>query len=117
MTRNTGAIGEVLAARHLEKAGYSIITTNWHCRYGEIDIIAQKDDTLVFVEVRTRRTQTTESAFASITPSKREKLIKSANLYLQANNIDCAWRIDVIGVALRHGGKPRIEHVEDALDW
>jgi putative endonuclease len=56
MKRAFGLRGETLAAAHLKAQGYSIITTNWRCSAGELDIVAQDGDTLVFVEVRSRHT-------------------------------------------------------------
>jgi putative endonuclease len=117
--QKTGQRGEELAADHLRHNGYVIITTNWHCKVGEIDIVANKDDVLVFVEVRTRHAATTESALESITPSKRQKMINSAYTYVNANDLpsETFWRIDVIAVALDRSGSPIIDHVEDALGW
>lgn len=112
---NTGKQGEQLAAQFLRESGYEVIATNWHCARGEIDIVARKTDTLVFVEVKTRRGRLTEAAFASMTPHKRERLIASAYAYLDEHAVDGAWRIDVIAVALSR--QPVIEHVEDALGW
>lgn len=116
--QRVGDYGETLAISHLKKQGYQILTTNWHCARGELDIVATHNKIIVFVEVRTRRTQNTESAFASITPSKREKLIASVNLYLHEHALDdILWRIDIIAIALPHNGEAIINHVEDALDW
>ncbi len=116
--QQTGITGEDVARRYLEHAGSQIVTTNWHCQFGEIDIIARDDATWVFVEVKTRHAKTTESAFASITQSKREKLVKSVTTYLHEHELDdVGWRIDVIAVALINGKQPIIEHVKDALDW
>jgi putative endonuclease len=117
--KQAGAHGETLAAQYLQQRDYHIAAQNWHCQYGEIDIIAQKDDLLAFVEVRTRRAPTTESAFASITPTKRQKLIAAAQTYLAEHDPteSLTWRIDVIAVALWNNQPPQIEHIEDALDW
>ncbi len=115
-----GQRGETLAANYLRAQGYTILEVNWRCAQpkGELDIIARDGATLVFVEVRTRHSPTTETAFASITMRKQQKLIRTVELYLQTNNLtDHAWRIDVVAVALPRAGQPIIEHVEDALDW
>lgn len=113
-----GQQGETLARQHLQSKNYTILAENWHCKFGELDIIAQDGKTVVFVEVKTRRSTHTEDAFAAITASKRQKLIASAHLYLAEQNIsETMWRIDVIGVAIPRHGVPIIEHVEDALDW
>lgn len=115
-TLRTGRRGEALALRHLRRRGYEILGTNWHCRQGELDIIARQGNTLVFLEVRTRRQARTDEAFASITTRKRERLLAAVQAWLEAHECsDADWRLDVIAVAL--GGRARIEHVEDALDW
>lgn len=118
-TQRTGQRGEQLAIDYLRRHGYTIVATNWHCSAGEIDIIAQCEDTLVFVEVRSRHSETTESAFASITPRKQERLVNSIYTYLDSHDLpsDTLWRVDVIAVALRRSGSPLVEHVENALGW
>ena len=118
-SQKTGKRGEQIAVDYLRNKGYVVITTNWHCTYGEIDIVAQLQDTLVFVEVRSRRTETTETAFASITPRKRERMVNSAYVHLDVQELpeETDWRIDVVGIALPRFGSPIIDHVENALDW
>jgi putative endonuclease len=118
-SQKTGQHGEALAIDYLCSNGYQIITQNWHCTYGEIDIVAQRQGPLVFVEVRSRHAETTEAAFASITPRKRERMINSVYVYLDAQELpaETDWRIDVIGIAFPHSGSPKIDHVENALDW
>lgn len=114
-----GFLGEQLAVQHLQATGYTVVTRNWRFRLGEIDIVAQQGETLVFVEVRARHDETTENAFASITPAKREKMIRAAYAYADAHKLpdDTPWRIDVIAVAFPKGKHPLIEHAEDALGW
>jgi putative endonuclease len=113
-----GQRGEQLAAAYLQQHGYTIVTTNWHCSRGELDIVARKNDTLVFVEVRTRHADSAESAFESIRPTKQSRVQKAAYLYLAEHKLhDASWRIDIIAVALPRSGSPLIEHIEDALDW
>lgn len=117
--QTTGNYGEALARAFLAERGYLHLESNWHCSHGEIDIITQDQNTLVFVEVRTRHSTTTESAFASITPRKREKIIASAHLYLETHQYphDTDWRIDIIAVSLTPSRKEIVEHIEDALNW
>lgn len=113
-----GKHGETLAAEHLQHNGYTILHKNWSCRSGEIDLIAEENQTLVFVEVKTRRAQTTETAFASITPTKQKRFIAAVHEYLSANaDEDTLWRIDAIAIALPRSGAPIIDHQEDALGW
>ena len=118
-SQKTGQRGEQIAADYLRNKGYAVIAQNWHCTYGEIDIVAQYQDTLVFVEVRSRHTETTEVAFESITARKRERMVNSAYVYLEAQGLstETLWRIDVIGIALPRSGSPTIDHVENALGW
>jgi len=117
-TQKTGNKGESIARDYLIQKGYTIVDTNWSTRYGELDIIAQRDEIYVFVEVKTRHSKNTESALASITPNKREKMIKAVYQYLHEKKLDdIIWRIDAIGIALNHKQAPTIDHVEDAFDW
>lgn len=117
-TQKTGNKGEAIARDFLIQQGYTIIDTNWATRFGELDIVAKQDDIVVFVEVKTRHSINTESAFASITPTKREKMIKAVYQYLHEKDLDdIDWRIDAIGIALLHNQSPIIDHVEDAFDW
>ena len=115
--KEIGAIGEKLAADYLKKRDYKIIERNVRCREGEIDIIAQKSDCLVFVEVRTKRNITFGTPEESVTLSKREKLISLADAYLQScDKTPISWRIDVVAVELGPNNKvSRLEHIENAI--
>lgn len=117
--QDTGKRGEQLAATYLRQRGYAIVQMNWRCPQGEIDIIARRDGELVFVEVRSRRAASTETAFESVSARKRERLVRAVHAYLNAHHLptDSGWRVDVIAVALSAPSAERIAHVEDALDW
>jgi putative endonuclease len=111
-----GKQGEQAAAAYLKAAGYQIVTTNWRCKAGEIDVIARQGEMLVFVEVRSRTT--TEDAFASIEARKRVKLLRAVYLYLaETAQEETAWRVDAIAVGRAADGTVKLDHVEDALDW
>ncbi len=110
-----GSRGETAAADYLKRQGYEIIAANWRCPVGEFDLIARQGETLVFVEVRTRQGGI-EAAMESITPRKRAILERLAYLYMDENALESDWRIDVIAVT-HAGGKPVVEHAENALDW
>jgi putative endonuclease len=112
--QTTGKLGEALAVEYLQKNGYRIITTNWRCRWGEIDIIAHDGQEVVFIEVKTRHSANTESAFENMTPAKMRKFIRSAYTYADMNQI-LAWRIDAIAIALNRSSSPIIEHVQNAF--
>ena len=81
--RKIGAVGEKIAAEHLRRKGYRIIERNFSCRYGEIDLIARDGEDTVFVEVKLRRNADHGYAAEAVTPSKREKLRRTALFWLQ----------------------------------
>lgn len=112
-----GKRGEDLAAEKLAALGYVIIARNYRCAQGEIDLIARQGDTLVFVEVRTRRGPAFGSPEESITARKQAHLIAAAQNYTQANNVrDEPWRIDVVAVELAQNGKLlRVDVLENAV--
>ena len=113
-----GRRGEALAGRHLESLGYSILVRNHRTRSGEIDLVAKDQDTLVFVEVRTKRGNTHGSPEESITASKKSHLTASAQQSLQQTDlIDTDWRIDLVAVELDSSGRlQRIEVLENAVE-
>ena len=114
--RSKGDYGESLAVEYLENQGYKIKKRNFHFgKTGEIDIIAEKDDVLVFVEVKYRTNNSYGDPLESITPKKANTLRKTAEGYLFVNDIydrDC--RIDIIIIDKR-GGEPEIQHIENAV--
>jgi putative endonuclease len=115
--RDTGILGEKLAKDFLEKLGYRIREVNYRCPEGEIDLIAQHNDYLVFVEVRTKRSLEFGSPEESITPAKSKRLKAVASRYQQTHgNLPELWRIDVVAVELDKKEKPsRIELIENAV--
>lgn len=113
----TGREGEALARAELEARGYEILATGFSTEYGEIDIIARHDDTLVFVEVRTRHASECGSAAESVTPDKQWHVSRAANAYLVAYDaFDQACRFDVVAIDYDLEGVPTIEVYEDAFD-
>ncbi|MCB5188599.1 YraN family protein [Methylobacillus caricis] len=90
-----GDSAEQLAADYLQEQGLQLVTRNYHCRFGEIDLIMQEQKTLVFVEVRLRSHAQFGGAIASITPSKQSRLLRTAEHYLQRHG-DAACRFDAI---------------------
>ena len=116
--RDVGILGEQLAGDFLKKQGYRILETNYRCPEGEIDIVARHKDSLVFVEVRTKRSLQFGSPEESITSAKMEKLRTVAAHYLQAHHdLPPSWRIDVVALEIDQKGKPlRIELIENAVE-
>ena len=114
--RGLGALGEELAARRLAAAGYDIVTRNWRCQAGELDLVARQGDCLVLVEVRTRRGKALGPPEESITPAKQTRLAALAEAYVQAVDWPGGWRIDVVAVELgRDGRLLRVDHYENAV--
>jgi len=115
--RDTGILGEKLAGDFLKKRGYRIYETNYRCPEGEVDIVARHKDSLVFIEVRSKRSLEFGSPEESITPTKMERLRAVAAHYRQThNNLPPLWRIDVVAVEIDRKGKPlRIELIENAI--
>jgi putative endonuclease len=114
--RATGQIGESLAAAYLSGLGFEILARNVRTRYGELDIIAREGDTLVFVEVRTRRDDRLGSPEESVGPAKQAKLGALAEAYLATlDEPPAACRIDVVVVELRGGAARRIELIRNAV--
>ena len=116
--QQVGKLGEEAARKFLKKRGYRIRETGFRCRHGEIDIITQKKDCLVFVEVRTKSNLEFGTPEESITQVKKERLIASALTYTTTHeNLPPLWRIDVIAIELNDKGKvERIEHIENAIE-
>jgi putative endonuclease len=117
--KKLGAWGESVAALHLESLGYQIVARNWRCPHGEIDLVAQAEELLLFVEVKTRRGQNMGTPEEALTPTKGRKLIQLAQLYLAEHELDTDWRIDLVAVELDTSGKlQRCEHIPGAvLGW
>ena len=115
--RETGIKGEKLACDFLGMNGYDILETNYRCAEGEIDIIAKQGDTLVFIEVRTKRSEQFGSPEESITPTKMNKLRAVAAHYGQnRDNLPVSWRIDVLAIQMERDGKvSRMELIENAV--
>lgn len=109
---NKGLAAEQLAETYLLKQGLSLKEKNYHCRYGEIDLIMQSDDTLVFVEVRLRKNKLFGSAIDSITAQKQQKLLRTAQHFLQQHG-EQACRFDVI--ALSSLSISEVEWIQNAI--
>ena len=105
-----GRIGEFDASEYLKKQNYKIIDQNYKNKIGEIDIIAQKDKTIVFVEVKKRLTLQFSRPCEAVTPYKQNKIRKVAQLYLMQKKIDLPCRFDIIEVL-----DEEINHIENAF--
>lgn len=115
--KDWGALGEEAAAEHLEAKGYKILERNFrYGREGELDIVAEKDGTLVFVEVKMRRSDRFASPEDSVTFGKRKQIAKMARAYVSSKNrMDTCCRFDVVSVGWEKGQPVVKEHHEDAF--
>lgn len=107
-----GEPAESLAARYLEAQGLTVAARNYRCRFGEIDIVAREGDTLVFVEVRRRRSEDFGGAAESITAAKRLRILKAARHYLGRVGSPPPCRFDAV---LIRGEPPQIEWIRNAF--
>ena len=116
--QEVGRLGEKTARKFLKKRGYRIRETGFRCPHGEIDIVAQQKDHLVFVEVRTKSSLDFGTPEESITQAKKKKLIASALTYINTHQkLPSLWRIDVVAIELDDKRKPkRIELIENAIE-
>ncbi|MBN2147268.1 MAG: YraN family protein [Anaerolineales bacterium] len=117
ITKSLGAWGERIAARLLQSQGYAILEQNVRTPYGEIDLIASRENVTVFVEVKTRASKTLGPPEISINARKRDHILASVAYYMQQHTQSGTdWRIDVITVQrLGQGHPPTITHFENAI--
>jgi putative endonuclease len=111
-----GHEGEELAVRHLKRMGYRIVCRNYRSPFGEIDIIARHQGVLVFVEVKSRSTETFGSPKLAVTPAKQRKLSQVAWHYLEQHNLtEASARFDVVAIKGMQGST-HLEVIENAFD-
>lgn len=111
-----GDEGEALAVRFLEAQGYRVCARNYACRLGELDVVAERGDTVCFVEVRMRSTAVWGDPSHTVSFAKQRKVVKAAMHYLLAHGVrDRVLRFDVISVVGR-GERATVEHLPGAFD-
>ena len=110
-----GHKGEDMAAEYLQQEGYCILERNWtNMGRKEIDIIAVKDEVVVFVEVKTRRVGSASTPISAVDGRKQHRIILAADSYLKANRIDFNCRFDVVCIVYNNESS-RVEHIENAF--
>ena len=110
-----GKYGETVAAEFLMGQGYEIVERNWHCRAGEIDLIAREDDSWVFVEVKTRSSASAEEGLAAVDQLKLQKLRKAIAQWCLARQITSnKLRVDVVSVFV-NAGAVKFEHLKQVF--
>lgn len=114
--KELGQFGEEYTASYLADKGYRILTRNYRTRYGEIDIIAMQDDTVVFIEVKARRSRIYGEPKEAVSSRKQQRLITTALIYLQENKWEeKACRFDVVEVVFLANGTVKPHHIENAF--
>ena len=99
-----GRWGEQLAAAYLRRRGYRILDRNFRCPLGEIDMVAEENGQLVFIEVKTRSSNRFGYPQEAVTPTKQRRLVRLANYYLVSKGLtDLSCRFDVVAVAVKDG--------------
>ncbi|MCK5558621.1 MAG: YraN family protein [Candidatus Hydrogenedentes bacterium] len=117
-TSEIGKAGEKLAVRALRRAGYRVLTRNFRARGGEIDVVADHRGTIVFVEVKTRRSDSFASPELSVNSRKRRNLARAAWYFLELNSLterDC--RFDIVSIVNEpQSGRPKVEIIPNAFE-
>ncbi len=116
--KTIGALGERLAQTKLVADGYTIIETNWRCQAGEMDIIARHGVEWIFIEVKTRTSTKYGSPEDSVDQRKQTRLARIAECYLDDQQLDAPWRIDMVAVEFDSSRTlQRITHHIDIVGW
>lgn len=113
-TKLTGDRGENLAKEELLKKGYVILDLNWRFGHDELDIICEKDEFIVFVEVKTRAFINWDDPESWISKKKQSNIIRAAHAYIEQYEIDREARFDLVAVQLSEGHF-KIVHIEEAF--
>lgn len=109
-----GKKGEQLALEYLEKHGYTILDKNWRYQKAEVDIIAQKEEILAVVEVKTRSSTDFGDPQDFVKPKKIKLLVAAIDEYVTSKNLDVEVRFDIIAI-VKTGNNFTLEHIEDAF--
>ena len=110
-----GSRGETLACQYLETLGYEILDQNWTFGKAEIDLIAYKDSTIVFAEVKTRRNNNFADPEDFVSDEKQRLMAFAADEYIHLMDHQHEVRFDIITVLIDRFDQPRISHIEDAF--
>ncbi|MDQ4213263.1 YraN family protein [Microbacterium capsulatum] len=111
-----GRAGEDRAAEHLTRLGYHLLDRNWRCELGELDIVAERDSTLAFVEVKTRRTLDYGHPFEAIDERKRQRLWRLVHAWVREHPMSSrgrALRLEAIGIVGEDPAIGALEHLRD----
>ena len=110
----TGVYGELYTGRYLRDNGYSIVTANYRCRFGEIDIIASDKNYIAFVEVKTRDVGFVVSGKEAVDYGKRKRILATSKVFLSKNSFDLQPRFDVAEVYMENGEVSSFNYIKNA---
>ncbi|MEE4215753.1 MAG: YraN family protein [Bacteroidales bacterium] len=113
-SHSLGRRGERQAVEYLARKGYTILRTNWSTKHREIDIIAEDDSFIIFIEVKTRMAGFTVHPREAVSVPKQRNIISAAQSFLRENNIDKEARFDIITI-IKGGEDNELEHIMDAF--
>ena len=113
--QRTGNLGEDLAEKYLLEKGYKILERNWRYSRAEVDLIAEHDNMLILVEVKTRRSARFGLPEEAVSAKKQQQMVLAANAYAEEHDHVKEIRFDVIAITLLKGKAPEIYHIEDAF--
>ncbi len=111
----TGRAGETLAVKFLEQKGFRLIKRNHRIRGGELDLIMENDDIMIFVEVKTRTTANFGEPEDSLTPVQTRKIIRAILHWLGENPAKKPWRCDLVGIRFVSPLRANIKHIPNIL--
>lgn len=109
-----GKNGEKAAIEYLQRKGYTIIEHSWRHKKFEIDIIAKNEEYIIFIEVKTRKSEYWENPEEAISHKKIKRIVETADYYLKENNITLPARFDVIAI-INKNDSFEINHIDDAF--
>lgn len=112
----SGDQGEACVAEYLERRGWTVLDRQWRCRYGELDLVAQDGGTVCFIEVKRRGPRSIGLPREFVDGRKRERLRKTAAVYLAEQETEARARFDVAEVYEEENGRLRIEYLENAFE-
>lgn len=112
--KKKGDDGEALAEKYLSERGYEIIARKWRSGRYEVDLIMQFEKTLVFIEVKTRYSNTFGEPWEAVNKGKRSRIMAGADAFLKSTDLDLEPRFDIVSI-IKNNGKCTIEHIENAF--
>ncbi len=111
-----GTYGEIVASRYLRMHGYIVLSANYSCRLGEIDLIASDKKHICFVEVKTRSENMMYAPADAVDYSKRKRIIATSQLFMKETEFTKQPRYDIIEVYFENDEPQRINHIENAFN-